>query len=154
MSEVSLSPDCMAFDLEVENRKALLQWASETLARTFGIDAEACFAALSNREKLGSTALDNGTALPHSPVEGVNDALLCFARLAKPIVFSPNDARPVDIVVVVLLPGKKTSSGFPIISYVAKRLRDEDTAKALRNAHTPEAVRDLLDFASLATEKT
>jgi nitrogen PTS system EIIA component len=100
--------------------------------------------ALLARERLGSTGLGAGFALPHARIEGLDDYAGLFVRLARPIEFDAIDGRPVDLAFVLLIPFETKTPHVAVLAAIARKIRDTTIAARLRTAKTPAAVHDLL----------
>ena len=92
----------------------------------------------------GSTGLGAGFALPHARVEGLDDYIGLFLRLARPIEFEAIDGRPVDLAFVLLIPFETRTPHVAVLAAIARRIRDTTVAARLRSAKTPDAAHDLL----------
>jgi PTS system nitrogen regulatory IIA component len=100
--------------------------------------------ALLARERLGSTGLGAGFALPHARIEGLDNYVGLFIRLARPIDFEAIDGRPVDLAFVLLIPFDTKTSHVAALAAIARKVRDTTIAARLRTAKTPALVHDLL----------
>lgn len=135
-----------AIDLEASSKTRLLQTLSERAGKALGIDDKAIFAALHNREKLGSTGVGGGVAIPHAPVAGVAAPFGILARLKKPLDFEAIDETPVDIVCLLLTPPEGRSAHLNVLASIARRLRSPEVLARARGA--PDAS---LFYAAIAT---
>jgi PTS system nitrogen regulatory IIA component len=104
------------------------------LARHLVVDS------LSAREKLGSTGLGQGIAIPHGRIKGLREAQGAFARLAAPIGFDAPDGKPVSQVFVLLVPEQATEQHLQLLSELAQMFSERQFRDALAAAGTPEAV--------------
>lgn len=133
ISEV-IKPESVALDLSAPSKIRLLQILSGIAGKALKISARDVFAALQNRERLGSTGIGAGIAIPHAPVAGVVVPFGFVARLAKPIAFESVDDDPVDIVCLLLTPPQGDSAYLSVLSYIARQLRSPDVVKRIRSA--------------------
>jgi nitrogen PTS system EIIA component len=130
--------------LRVSNKKQLLEAISEKASKLTGLPARAIFDLLLQRERLGTTGLGNGIAIPHCKVEGLDHLIGIFARLEKPIDFEGVDGQPVDLVFIILAPEGAGADHLKGLSKVARVLRDQATAEKLRKITDADAIYSLL----------
>jgi PTS system nitrogen regulatory IIA component len=97
-----------------------------------GIGGNVIFSALNGREKLGSTGIGEGIAIPHAPIPGLKEPFALFARLSKPIDFEAIDENPVDIIAVLLVPVEKSSANLNLLAGLARILRTADKIERIR----------------------
>jgi nitrogen PTS system EIIA component len=102
------------------------------------IKAEELFEQLINRERLGSTGIGGGIAIPHCRFKAVNTTIGALMTLAKPINFDAVDSEPVDIIFAMLVPENAESEHLQTLAHLAERLQDSDFVTALRHATTPD----------------
>ncbi|MBP1885795.1 PTS sugar transporter subunit IIA [Sinorhizobium mexicanum] len=141
ISEI-ISPESVRLDLTSPSKTSLLQTISEIAATALGIAASEIFLALTNREKLGSTGIGQGIAIPHAPVPAVGSPFFLIVRLKQPIDFEAVDDAPVDIVCLLLTP--VPGSQLNVLAHLARKLRSPEIVEAVRSASTPEGVYSLL----------
>jgi len=127
----SLHPRC--------KREALSAVAGAAADLT-GLSAEEIDAALSAREKLGSTGVGHGVAIPHGKIAGLEEITALFAKLEEPIDFDAVDDEPVDLLFVLLAPEEATAAHLKALAKASRLLREESTREALRGADTAEAI--------------
>lgn len=139
-----LSADSVDADLNAPNKNAVFQQLSWAMARRIGLDARAIHAALSEREKLGSTGFGGGIAIPHGKVEGLPRVLGYFARLTSPIDFQAVDGLPVDLIFLLLSPPDAGAEHLKALASVSRLLRDRETVAKLRGARSDDAIYALL----------
>jgi len=132
-----LSPPHVTLDLQASSKKRLFEQAGLLFENLDGIARSLVYDSLFAREKLGSTGLGQGVAIPHGRIKGLKDALGAFVRLAQPVPFDAPDASPVNLVFVLLVPEEATEKHLQILSELAQMFSD----KALREAmgHAPDA---------------
>ena len=126
------------------SKKRLFERASETLAETFDLSSEAIYKELLGREKLGSTAIGEGVAIPHCRVNLCTEAVGCLLTLAEPIDFSALDDRPVDIVFILLVPREATQVHLDLLSHLATLFSNPAMRNALRAAQSAASLQQLL----------
>lgn len=126
------------------NKKALFQQLASVAARRTGLPAKAIAAALSEREKLGSTGFGDGTAIPHGKIEGVEKVTGFFARLATPLEYQAVDGVGVDLVLMLLSPPDAGADHLKALAGVSRLFRDRQTVAKLRGARSRDAIFALL----------
>lgn len=100
--------------------------------------------ALVARERLGTTALGHGVAIPHGRSAGVNAARAAFVRLASPIDFNANDNAGVDLVAALIVPAHFTDQHLKLLAELAELFSNADVTSTLRTAPNAGALRELL----------
>lgn len=133
-----IDPQDVIPDLSAATKPALIDMLSEHAARRTGVDAKTIRAALLGRERLGSTGIGDGVAVPHAPVAGLGAPFAALAILRKAIDFEAVDDQPVDIVFLLLSPAGGSGDYLKILAAVARRTRDQKTLNMLRSATTAE----------------
>jgi len=128
-----LASDHVLVDLPASSKKRLFEQAGLLFENHDGLARSIVYDSLFARERLGSTGLGQGVAIPHGRIKGLKEALGAFIRLAQPIPFDAPDGAPVMLVFVLLVPEKATEKHLQILSELAqmfsdKALRDEMTA--------------------------
>ena len=151
------SADTMICDLAVTSPKQLFRDIATRLVSAHGLEAKgiACrdiVAAATERERLGSTGVGNGVALPHARIEGMDRVVAAFARLAEPLEFDAVDGRPVDLVCFLLAPADCGGAHLRALARVSRVLRRPETRQRLRAAPNEDALFAILadDTASAA----
>ncbi len=131
-------------DFKASSKKQTLQSLSRKLADFAGLDARLVFDKLLEREKLGSTGVGKGVAIPHARIEGLDEIKGLFARLSSPIDFDSVDDHPVDIVFMLLAPTDAGADHLKALARVSRLLRDESTLKKLRATSDDSALYAML----------
>lgn len=142
-----LRDEDVLLDAAVDSKAALLAAAAAHLGRTTGIASEYLLSALADREKLGSTAINRGIAVPHAGIEGLSAPAAVLFRLAHPIEFGAADNDPVDVVFVLVWPSDKRSGLLATLGGLCRTLRAEALLRDVRKAPNRAAVRQLLSEA-------
>ena len=132
--EELISADNVAFGLRSPDKARLIQDLAAQAAERVGIGAGEIAQELFKREKLGSTGVGNGVALPHARLASITRPFGIIGRLKKPIEFDAIDGKPVDIAVLVLLPAGPESEQLNALACVARALREERRLDLLRQA--------------------
>jgi len=137
-------------DISLDNPAASKKRVLEEAARLLGAhdrapESEPIYERLMERERLGSTGLANGVALPHARMPGVETASGAFIRLETPVDFDAMDGKPVDLVFSLLVPEEATDEHLQLLAGLARLFSDERLCERLRQADDPEQVRTLLE---------
>lgn len=123
-------------NLKVQGKKQLLQDLAHAAGERLGIDHRVIFETLLQREKLGSTGLGHGIAIPHGKLSGLARVYGLFARLAQPIAFDAIDGEPVDIAFLLLAPEHAGADHLKALARISRFLRDVDVVAKLRGTDT------------------
>jgi PTS system nitrogen regulatory IIA component len=140
---------CVAHDLRVSGKKQLLK-EMISLARNCprvkeaGLDERELLSAVMERERLGTTGIGSGVAIPHARVKGLTQMSAAFARLGTEIDYDAVDDRPVDLVVMLLAPENAGAEHLRALAQVSRLLRREETRARLRAAPSAEALHVML----------
>jgi PTS system nitrogen regulatory IIA component len=130
--------------LRPTGKKQLLLDIAERAAPAVGIEARAIFDALLQRERLGSTGIGNGVAIPHGKFDRLGRLTGFFVRLDRPIDFESVDGQPVDLLFVLLAPEDAGADHLKALSRVARVLRSQAVTSQLRATRDPEALHAIL----------
>jgi PTS system nitrogen regulatory IIA component len=131
-------------DVEVTSKKRVLEQASLLFENEQGIARSVVFDSLFAREKLGSTGLGQGVAVPHGRIKGLKHAIAGFMRLREGVAFDAPDGKPVDLLVFLLVPEQATQQHLEILSEVAQMLSDRAFRDAVQAAPDAKALHQLL----------
>ncbi len=119
-----LTPSRVAVDAQASSKKALFEAAATLLGSELTVSRQHIIDSLLARERLGSTGLGQGIAIPHGRVKGLREAIGAFIRLREPIPFDAPDNRPVNLVFVLLVPERATDAHLQILSELAQMFSD------------------------------
>jgi nitrogen PTS system EIIA component len=119
-----LSPDNIVVDLDASSKKRVFEQAGLLFENHNGIARAQVFDSLFAREKLGSTGLGQGIAIPHGRIKGLKEALGAFMRLATPVQFDAPDGKPVSLIFVLLVPEAATEHHLQLLSELAQMFSD------------------------------
>lgn len=140
-----LSPDRIRLDSDATSKKRVLESASQLLAATDEtLSPRAVFDCLIAREKLGSTGLGHGVALPHGRLAGLEKTIAVFIRVPKGVDFDAPDNEPVDLVFALLVPEESTEEHLQVLANIARFFDAEGSRDALRVEVSPQKARELL----------
>ncbi|HBK92426.1 MAG TPA: transcriptional regulator [Parvularcula sp.] len=135
-----LTQKAVVLNLHARCKREALAMLADRAAGVTGADATAIREALIEREKLGSTGVGRGVAIPHGKIEGLGAITGLLAKLDAPIDFEAVDEQPVDLIFVLLAPADASAAHLKALARVSRLLRDERVREALRGAETPEAL--------------
>jgi PTS system nitrogen regulatory IIA component len=129
----------------ISSKKRLIEVLSQYLAtNTQALPANRIFQALIERERLGSTGLGKGVAIPHTRVPGITDTIAVMLTLAAPINYDAADNQRVDIVIGLLVPEDGDQYHLEHLARLAAILRDKTTCDNIRSIQDPEELFNLL----------
>ena len=137
-------PDAVHFHLKANSKKHLLQRLSETLAAQAGVEASDVYDRLFEREKLGSTGLGAGIAIPHARFKDINKVYTVFATLDEAVDFDAIDEKPVDLVFALLAPQDAGADHLQALAAASRLLRSKEFCARVRGASSEDAVTALL----------
>jgi len=136
-----LDADRIVLDLSVSSKKSLLEKASSLLASApEGGDAREIFESLCQRERLGSTGLGHGVAIPHGRVAGQGEVTAALIRLLTPIEFDAPDQQKVDLFFAMAVPDRCSDVYLRLLADMAERLGDAEQRDRIRQSSSPEAL--------------
>ena len=135
-----LAPDAVLGALKANGKKQALQELAARAATLTGLAEREIYDTLLQREKLGSTGVGHGVAIPHGRMAGLPRIFGLFARLDRPIDFEALDDEPVDLVFLLLAPESAGADHLKALARIARLLRDPATASKLRSLSDPAAL--------------
>jgi nitrogen PTS system EIIA component len=127
-----ISPDAVVGSLKAKTKKQLLQELSARAARLTGLEERDIFDVLLQRERLGSTGLGQGIAIPHGKLKGLKRIVGLFARLAEPVDFEAVDGEKVDVVFLLLAPEGAGADHLKALARISRLLREGSAVEKLR----------------------
>lgn len=139
-----LMPERVFAHLRATSKKQALQELAKRAAQTTGQNERAIFDVLMERERLGTTGVGNGIAIPHGKLPTLDRLYGLFARLEHPIDFDAIDERPVDLVFLLLAPETAGADHLKALARVSRLLRDKSACEKLRGTDDSEALYALL----------
>jgi nitrogen PTS system EIIA component len=134
----------VVLDLPATSKKRVFEQASLLLENNQGIERAAVYESLFARERLGSTGLGSGIAVPHGRVKGLKAGVAAFIRLAKPIPFDAPDRQPVGQLLILVTPEASTQQHLDILAEVARLFSNEALRSRLAMETDPTVVHALL----------
>jgi PTS system nitrogen regulatory IIA component len=146
-----LAPEAVLSGLKVQSKKQLLQELSVRGALTTHLPERRIFEVLMERERLGTTGVGQGVAIPHGRLADVKAIHGVFARLETPIDYDAVDNQPVDLVFMLLAPEGAGADHLKALARVSRLLRNQPACEKLRAAKTAEALYAILTEPSAGT---
>jgi PTS system nitrogen regulatory IIA component len=119
-----LPPSNIVLDLEVSSKKRMFEQAGLIFENNQGVARSLVFDSLFARERLGSTGLGQGVAIPHGRIKGLREAVAAFVRLGTPVPFDAPDGKPVKLLFILLVPEQATEQHLQILSELAQMFSD------------------------------
>ncbi|MFK0385167.1 PTS IIA-like nitrogen regulatory protein PtsN [Agrobacterium sp. NPDC090273] len=135
-----LQQDAIIPALKVNSKKQLLQELAAKAARITGVSEREVFDVILQRERLGSTGVGHGIAIPHGKLSSINAITGVFARLETPVDFEALDDQPVDLVFLLLAPEGAGADHLKALSRIARALRDPELVAKLRATDSDTAI--------------
>jgi PTS system nitrogen regulatory IIA component len=139
-----LAPANIVLDLEVSSKKRMFEQVGLLFENHQGIARSLVFDSLFARERLGSTGLGQGVAIPHGRIKGLRESVGAFVRLSTPVPFDAPDGQPVNLIFVLLVPEQATEQHLQILSELAQMFSDRDLRQALSDATDPSALHQII----------
>jgi PTS system nitrogen regulatory IIA component len=139
-----LAADRIALLVEAGDRDAVLDAAARLLSDASAANTQAVADSLRKRERLGSTGIGHGIAIPHGRTPAFNEARGAFLRLGDPVDFGASDGEPIDLVFAMAVPEHFTQQHLQLLAEIAERFSDATFRAALRAAPDIAALRDVL----------
>lgn len=128
---------------EASSKKRAIEIVAGVLSNS-AEQTEVAFGSLLGRERLGSTGLGNGVAIPHGRIKGIDTPVGAFMRIPGGVDFEASDGKPVDLVFALLVPADCTEEHLQILAAVAGKFSDDDFTDAVRSAADDAAVHKLI----------
>ncbi len=140
-----LSPGCTKSAVRSNSKKRLFEIVSELAAQQLPeLSAKEIFDSLLAREKLGSTGIGNGIAIPHGRLTSSDGVVAVFLQCAEPVAFDAIDNRPIDLLFALLVPANRCEQHLRTLALVAEKLNDRATVKQLRAASSDAELYQLI----------
>ncbi|MEQ8403616.1 MAG: PTS IIA-like nitrogen regulatory protein PtsN [Oceanicaulis sp.] len=134
----------VAADISATSRKQALHALSELAQRTLTVPARPVLDAVTERERLGSTGVGDGVAIPHARTDLVDRVCGVFVRLKHPVDFDSVDGRPADLLFLLLAPEEAGAEHLKALAQVSRLFRREEIRRALRAAPDADAISAIL----------
>ncbi len=127
-----------------QKRELLDEMSTEIASRVVGLNREKLLEVLLEREKLGSTGIGHGVAIPHSKLKGVDGIIVAFGRSKKGVDFQSMDNRPVHLFFMIIAPVNSTAMHLKVLASISRLLRDKDFRKKLIKASTQDEIFNII----------
>ncbi len=139
-----IPPENIALDLEIADKQQLFGKVAQLFEKQCALPASVISENLLEREKLASTGLGHGVAVPHGRIKGLKAPTAALVRLAEPLPFDSPDNKPVDLMIVLLIPDNVTQKHLEILSEIAEMFSDTDFRDAVTREKDPQAIHSML----------
>lgn len=140
-----ITSDCVMANLRAANKKQVLQELARKAAVLTGQREDAIYEVLAERERLGTTGIGHGIAIPHGKLPGLDRVYGVFARLERPVDFDAIDDQPVDLIFLLLAPANSGSDHLKALARVSRMLRDRRLCEKVRGSTTCDAIYALMN---------
>ena len=134
-----LSADALLINFESTSKKHILNKLCELAEKKINVNARNLLESLTKREKLGSTAVGNGIAIPHANVSNIDKPYVFIATLVNGLDFNATDDQPVDIVFLLVAPDQEGSEHLQALALISRFLRNNELTTKLRGCKSKEA---------------
>jgi len=132
-------------DVEVSSKKRLLEEVADLLTvHTDNLNRDTVFQILNERERLGSTGIGSGIAIPHGRIEGIEQPIICAMRLSESLNFDSIDDKPVVLVIGLLVPADADQTHLKILARLAGAFRDDEILETLKTCKDSSQLLDVL----------
>lgn len=145
-----LPPRAVIAGLAVSSKEEALAALAERAAELCHLSPDILYATLLERERLGTTGIGSGIAIPHGRLPGLSAPCLVFARLSRPVAFEAIDQQPVDLLFLLLSPEHDGSGHLRTLSHISRLLHDGDLRRRLRTCGTALSLCEILNHAPAA----
>lgn len=140
-----ITSDCVIANLRASNKKQVLQELARKAASLTGQDEKAIFDVLCEREKLGTTGIGHGIAIPHGKLPGLDRVYGVFARLERAVDYDAIDDQPVDLIFLLLAPADCGADHLKALAKVSRMLRDRILCEKVRGSTSCDAIYALMN---------
>jgi len=134
-----LDENSFLINFEATSKKQMLNELCKLASKKFNLDERTLLENLTKREKLGSTAVGNGIAIPHANISGISEPRVLVATLSEGLDFNAVDDQPIDIVFLLLAPDNEGSEHLQALALVSRLLRNNELTNKLRGCKSPES---------------
>ena len=141
-----LKPSHILLDEVCTSKKQVLETIAKTAATTIKCEQQIIFDALVERERLGTTGIGKGVAIPHARLAGLTDLYCTFLR-TKLVDFESIDSKPVDLIFCLLVPEESGADHLKALARISKLLRNETVCAQLRNAKDTKEILQIIESA-------
>jgi len=140
-----LARDRVAINVKTSSKKRMLEEMADRLSRHLpDMDQQTVFSVLNERERLGSTGIGHGIAIPHGRLNGISEPIAAVMTLGKPLDFDAIDDQPITLAIGLLVPAEATDQHLKILGDLAHAFSQDEFRKALFSATDADTLFDLL----------
>lgn len=143
-----LSPETTLVCESISSKKKMLEKVSEIMAKTIDCKPKEIFESLLTREKLGTTALGDGVAIPHGRVSKCTEITAVFIYIEEPIDYDAPDGKGVDIIFAIMVPEDAHTEHLKHLAKIAEILSNPKILSQIRHAHCSDALYEILEVAA------
>lgn len=143
-----ISPEGVVASLKAKSKKQVLQELAGRAAKLTGLGEREIFDTLLQRERLGSTGVGHGVAIPHGKLASLENIVGLFARLEQPIDFEAVDDQPVDLIFLLLAPESAGADHLKALARISRLLRESTALEKLRASNEASALYSVLTEAA------
>ncbi len=137
--------DCVIANLRAANKRQVLQELARKAATMTGYSEDQIYEVLNERERLGTTGIGHGIAIPHGKLPGLDRVYGVFAKLERPVDFDAIDDQPVDLIFLLLAPASCGAEHLKALAKVSRMLRDRVLCEKVRGSTTCDAIYALMN---------
>jgi len=140
-------PENILADLKSRNKEELFdEMVTQVSSRARGLDKQSVLKALVDREKLGTTGIGHGVAIPHGKIKGLNEIMVFFGRSTKGVDFQSMDNAPVHLVFLIITPENSATAHLKVLACISHLLKNQDfRVKLLRASSAPDIIKVITD---------
>ena len=138
-----LPPENVILDIDSTSKKRIFERVGILFEKTQHVARSQVFDSLFAREKLGSTGLGHGVAIPHGRIKGLRDPVAAFAKTQTPIPFDAPDGQPVNLIFVLLVPERATDLHLQLLGELAQMFSDKSFREKLQASNDPAVIHQL-----------
>tara|TARA_Y100000389_G_C17468592_1_gene528083 strand:- start:4388 stop:4846 length:459 start_codon:yes stop_codon:yes gene_type:complete len=149
MINIKLDDSHISINDNSKSKKSILEKLSEILSKSSGIDTDTIFTKLYDREKLGSTSVGNGVAIPHARIEGIDYPFISIVTLENAVDFDNIDDFDVDIILCIIVPNDDSDNHLQLLASLSEMLDQVDIRQKLRQSRNSEQILQCLKSNSL-----
>ncbi|WGQ29823.1 PTS IIA-like nitrogen regulatory protein PtsN [Taylorella equigenitalis] len=142
--KANLSVENILLNVQASSKKRAFEQVAQIFEDQYGIARATVFDSLFARERLGSTALGHGVAIPHGRIPKLEETHIAVLRLETPIAFDAPDSENVRLLFCLLVPESATQEHLDLLATIAKKLSNEETRKNLFSVESPEEIYNIL----------
>jgi len=140
-----LKPECIVFDIKKETKKDILTALASPIAKAYNLDLDEMVTILLNREKLGSTGIGEGVAIPHGKIRGLKSIAASIGKSAEGLAFDALDGKPCHIFFLLIAPADFTSGHLKALARVSMMLKDPDFRNKLMKASSSKEIYSIIE---------